>query len=104
MITVYSSVLSLCSYIILDEFMISNIEVDDLKRITVENIIENTSAFSINSIQFVSRGIKKYEQARNLQTLGVIAISGTYVLEPTSDLNGTSFLKNRTIQRLYEHQ
>lgn len=104
MITVYSSVLSLCSYIILDEFMISNIEIDDLKRITVENIIENTSAFSINGIQFISRGIKKYEQARNLQNLGVTAISGPYVLEPTSDLNETNFLKNRTIQRLYEHQ
>lgn len=102
MITVYSNVISLCSFIILDEFMISNIEVDDLKRITVENIIENTTAFS--GIQFISRGVKKYEQARNLQEMGIMAISGSYILEPTTDLANTSFLKNRTIQRLYEHE
>ena len=102
MITVYSNVLSLCSFIILDEFMVSNIEVDDLKHIATENIIENTTAFS--GIQFISRGVKKYEQARNLQEMGIMAISGPYVLEPTSDLQNTNFLKNRTIQRLYDHE
>ena len=102
MITVYSNVLSLCSFIILYEFMVSNIEFDDLKHIATENIIENTTAFS--GIQFISRGVKKYEQARNLQEMGIMAISGPYVLEPTSDLQNTNFLKNRTIQRLYEHE
>ncbi len=102
MITVYSNVLSLCSYIILDEFMISNIEVDDLKKITADNIIENTTAFS--GVQFIARGVKKYEQAVVLQQMGIVAISGTYILEPTTNLVNNGFLKNRTIQRLYEHE
>lgn len=102
MITVYSSVLSLCTYIILDEFMISNIEVDDLKKITADNIIDNTTAFS--GVQFIARGVKKYEQALVLQQMGIVAISGSYILEPTSDMTNNGFLKNRTIQRLYEHE
>lgn len=102
MITVYSNVLNICNYIILDEFMLTNVEVDDIKKITLENIIDNTTAFS--GVQFIARGVAKYEQAITLQKMGIGAISGPYVLEPTSNISNEEFLKNRTIQRLYEHE
>jgi len=102
MITIYSNVLDICSYIILDEFMLTNVEVDDIKKITLESIIDNTMSFS--GVQFIARGVTKFEQAITLQKMGIGAMSGPYVLEPTSNITNQDFLKNRTLQRLYGHE
>ena len=97
MLTIISKHVSNADMIIFDEFMISNIEANDLKQISIDNIIDNTQS---NKIKYVAYGINKYEQAEVLSKLGVDNLAGPYISPSLSDIDNQEFLKNRSIQAL----
>ena len=83
--------------IIFDEFMISKIEANDLKQISIDNIITNTHN---NKIKYIAYGIGKYEQAEVLEKLGIDNLAGPYISYSLDDLENQEFLKNRSVQAL----
>jgi hypothetical protein len=97
MLTIVSNVVNNVDMIIFDEFMISNIEANDLKQISIDNIITNTQN---NKIKYVSYGINKYEQAEVLEKLGIDNLAGPYISKPNEDIHNQEFLKNRSVQAL----
>lgn len=97
MLTIISKYVSNADMIIFDEFMVSNIEANDLKQISIDNIIDNTQS---NKIKYVAYGINKYEQAEVLSKLGVDNLAGPYISPSLLDINNHEFLKNRSIQAL----
>lgn len=97
MLTIVSNIVNSVDMIIFDEFMISNIEANDLKQISVDNIINNTQN---NKIKYIAYGINKYEQAEVLEKLGVDNLVGSYISLPLDDIENQEFLKNRSVQAL----
>ena len=97
MLTIVSNIVSSVDMIVFDEFMISNIEVNDLKQISVDNIINNTQNAKI---KYIAYGINKYEQAEVLEKLGVDNLVGPYISYALDDLENQEFLKNRSVQAL----
>ena len=93
----FSHLLSDVDMIIFDEFMISNIEANDLRQISIDNIITNTQN---NKIKYISYGINKYEQAEVLEKLGIDNLAGPYISKPNEDIHNQEFLKNRSVQAL----
>lgn len=97
MLTIVSKFVYSAEMIIFDEFMVSNIEANDLKQISIDNIIDNTQT---NKIKYVAYGISKYEQAEVLSKLGVDNLAGPYISPSLLEINNHEFLKNRSIQAL----
>ena len=97
MLTIVSNIVNSVDMIVFDEFMISNIEANDLKQISIDNIINNTQN---NKIKYIAYGINKYEQAEVLEKLGVDNLVGSYISNPLEDLENQEFLKNRSVQAL----
>lgn len=97
MLTIVSNVINSVDMIIFDEFMISKIEANDLKQISIDNIITNTHN---NKIKYIAYGIGKYEQAEVLEKLGIDNLVGPYISYALDDLENQEFLKNRSVQAL----
>lgn len=97
MLTIVSNVVNHVDMIIFDEFMISNIEANDLRQISIDNIITNTQN---NKIKYISYGINKYEQAEVLEKLGIDNLAGPYISKPNEDIHNQDFLNNRSVQAL----
>lgn len=97
MLTIISKSVFSAEMIIFDEFMISNIEANDLKQISIDNILDNTQS---NKIKYVAYGISKYEEAEVLGKLGVDNITGPYISSFYDDVDNLEFLKNRKVQAL----
>ena len=97
MLTIVSNVVNHVDMIIFDEFMTSNIEANDLRQISIDNIITNTQN---NKIKYISYGINKYEQAEVLEKLGIDNLAGPYISKPNEDIHNHEFLKNRSVQAL----
>ena len=100
MLTIVSNVVNNIDMIIFDEFMVSNIEANDLRQIAIDNIITNTQN---NKIKYISYGINKYEQAEVLEKIGIDNLAGPYISKPLDDIHNQEFLKNRSVQALNSH-
>ena len=97
MLTIVSNIIHRVDMIIFDEFMTNNLETNDMKQISIDNIINNTQN---NRVKYIAYGVNKYEQAEILNKLDVDNIAGSYISYPLLDLNNQEFLNNRSIQAL----
>ncbi len=97
MLTIISNVVFKVDMIIFDEFLISNIEANDLKQISIDNIINNTQT---NKVKYIALGINKYEQAEVLNKIGVDNLVGPYISKSQNEIGKHDFLKNRSVQAL----
>ena len=97
MLTIISNIIYRVDFIIFDEFMINNLESNDMKQISIDNIMNNTQN---HRVKYIAYGINKYEQAEILNKLDVDNLAGNYISLPLSDIHNQEFLNNRSIQAL----
>lgn len=99
MLTITSNRLQLMETIVFTKDMITGIEIDDLKYMTIVHIIDNMNDINM---KYMAYGVVKYEQAELLQKAGINVISGDFITAPLISVDDTEFLKNRRIQSLHK--